>query len=122
MADIQRRGLEMIYHTRTDAEPWLCECPAYGLRSDNTKGSALDLCRQLVALGVEDGPAIAFRDGKPSMLIRSIHEAAKVTVLENSNDGPRFIPWKPFAGVTVCTPMRQMDQPATLTPPSRNAA
>ncbi|CAK0741983.1 hypothetical protein CCP1ISM_140001 [Azospirillaceae bacterium] len=86
----------MAYRQRTKVEPWRCECPAYGLRSDYRNGAAFDLCRRLVALGVRDGPAIVARDGKPALIIGSIHEAAKWTVVENETEGPRFGRYKPY--------------------------
>ncbi len=89
-------AIEMHFHTRTDAEPWRCECPTFGITSDSTKGSSLDLCRKLVALGVQDQPAVVFREGKPALRIGSISKAAGVTVSENDADGPRFAKWVPF--------------------------
>ena len=98
--------IEMHFHIRTDAEPWRCECPAYGLRSDSLKGAAYDLCRKLLALGVEDGPGVVYRDGKPALLISSIVEAAKWTILENENQGPRLVRWNAFSRDSGRAPVR----------------
>lgn len=112
--------IALRFHHSTTAEPWRAECPLYGLRSNSQKGATLDLCRQLVALGLPDGPAVAYRDGRPSLLIRSIHEAAGLTIVENDNDGPRFGKYRPtpYAQDADCSagggpPMRQTDRAAT---------
>ncbi len=108
---------------RTKAEPWRCECPSHALRSDSPKGPALDLCRQLVDLGIEDGPATVYRDGKPALLIGAIHQAARLTVAE----GPatRFVKWQPHPGSwdsdsreSGSAPMRQTKVAATLVAPN----
>ena len=86
----------MNFHKHTKEEPWRCECLAFGLRSDSTKGGSFDLCRQLVALGVEDQPVVVFRDGKPALLIRSLIEGAKLTILENESLGPVLARYRPY--------------------------
>ena len=99
--------IEMHFHIRTDDEPWRAECRAYGLRSDTTKGTPYDLCRQLIALGVEDGPAVVYRNGKPACRISSVAEAAKWTILENEHEGPRLVRWKAFSWRSGQAPVRE---------------
>jgi hypothetical protein len=59
----------------------------------------LALCRALIAAGHADGPMIVRDlDGVPLMTVRSIAEAAGVTVHENERIGPVFARWKPHPG------------------------
>ena len=55
----------------------------------------VDACRVLLALGIT-GRLEMWRQGKawPDMVF-DIERAAKWTVLENEDEGPRFILWKP---------------------------
>ena len=103
--------IAMHFHNRTHDAPWRCEFPAYALRSDSPKGSTFDLCRQLVARGIRDQPATVYRDGKPSLLIKSIYKAAKVTVLESERDGPKFTKWQPFVGAQDVVSRRDVGAP-----------
>jgi len=58
----------------------------------------LALCRALVAAGHADGPmtVVDSATGRPTMHVRSIAAAAKLTVDEGH--GCRFARWRPFPG------------------------
>lgn len=60
----------------------------------------LALCRALLAAGHDDGPMVV-RDtaGQALMTVRSIAEAADMSVMENANNGPRFTKFVPFTGI-----------------------
>jgi hypothetical protein len=56
------------------------------------------LCRRLVEAGHDPAtPMKVYRGQILSLHVRSIGEAAKLTVKE-TRFGPRFIPWRPFEG------------------------
>jgi hypothetical protein len=60
----------------------------------------LALCRALLAAGHDDGPLVVHDvAGRVVMTIRSIAEAAEMTVMENANAGPRFAKFVPFTGI-----------------------
>jgi hypothetical protein len=64
------------------------------------KAPTLALCRALLAAGHEDQPmTVRDPDGRPLMTVRSIAEAAGMTVLETAGAGPRFTKWVPFEGL-----------------------
>jgi hypothetical protein len=61
----------------------------------------LALCRALLAAGHADQPmTIRDPDGRALMTVRSIAEAAKLTVVETSY-GPRFAKWAPHPGKEI---------------------
>jgi hypothetical protein len=56
------------------------------------------LCRRLVEAGHDPAtPMEVYRGQTLALHVRSIGEAAKLTVTE-AESGPRFTPWKPFKG------------------------
>jgi hypothetical protein len=59
----------------------------------------LALCRALIAAGHPDGPLTVTCGGIPTMVVRSIAEAATRTVIENAKTGPVFAKWSPFTGI-----------------------
>jgi hypothetical protein len=69
--------------------------------------NALDLCRDLLALGADPNAALlCYRGNQLVLRIRAIGEGAKLTVRE---DGLRVVPWKAFSRRDVSPPMRQND-------------
>jgi hypothetical protein len=60
-------------------------------------GGVCDLCRKLIAAGVDPAtPLHAYRGIVLCLRIRTIGEAAKLTVVERERgNGPRFERWKP---------------------------
>lgn len=85
----------MIEATKTG--PGVVQADGYEARN---RAPVLALCRMLVAAGHPDTPLVV-RDmnGRPLMTVRSIAEAAGLTVLENANNGPRFTKFVPFTGI-----------------------
>jgi hypothetical protein len=57
----------------------------------------LALCRRLVSEGHEDTSLTAYRDDVPCIHVRSIHEAARLTVKDDSRGTPRLraTRWEP---------------------------
>ncbi|WP_448189659.1 hypothetical protein [Azospirillum sp. sgz301742] len=53
----------------------------------------LTLCRKLVEEGHGDECLTVYRGDAPAMFISSIRKAAKLTVKEDANSGPRFAPY-----------------------------
>ena len=68
-------------------------CSAAGMTAIGT-APVLALCRQLVVAGMPPDCGLeAYRGDRLALLIRSIGEAAKLTVRESTRDGrPRFAP------------------------------
>jgi hypothetical protein len=64
----------------------------------------LELCRSLLALGVDPRtPLWAFRGQTLALKVRSLAEGARLTVREG--DGPpRFVAWEPFLRGRVAPP------------------
>jgi hypothetical protein len=60
----------------------------------------LSLCRQLVATGHDQAEAAeVYRGTILALRIRSLGEAAGLTVVETDKLGPSFAAWKPFPGL-----------------------
>lgn len=76
---------------------------------DNIKArSALDLCRALIAAGVNrDAALVCYRGDRIALRIRRIDEGAKLTIRE---DGLRVVQWKAFSGGDLSPFMRQNDE------------
>lgn len=61
------------------------------------KAPTLALCRALLAAGHADGPmTVRDADGRALLTVPSIAAAAEMSVMENANNGPRFVKWTPF--------------------------
>lgn len=66
-----------------------------------TRQPEFDACRALLALGIT-GRLETWRRNLPYRCTRlDIERAAKRTVIENANEGPRFAKWAPFVEVDV---------------------
>jgi hypothetical protein len=56
----------------------------------------LALCRQLLAAGIDPDRAMeVYRNGTLALRIRSIGEAAELTVKDDNRGTPRFLPYRP---------------------------
>jgi len=74
--------------------------PSHGVGYDGPC-SVFGLSRVLVATGAPDARLeVRLADGRPSMVIDSIHCAAKWTLVE-ADDGFRLRRWRPFAGTEL---------------------
>jgi hypothetical protein len=72
-----------------------------------TGRGALDLCRRLIANGVDPHTELlCFRDGQLALRIRRIGDGARLTIRESAVDGPRFTIWKPFRHRAVAPSIR----------------
>ena len=58
----------------------------------------LDLCRELVRRGHGDEALTVYRGSVPALVIRSIHQAAKLSVHERNFGGPGFVAYRPWSG------------------------
>jgi hypothetical protein len=77
----------------------------------------LSLCRQLVAAGRDPAePAEAYRGTTLALRIRSLGEAAGLTVVENQTLAPRFAKFRPFAPARVGRTGDELDWPLPLSP------
>jgi hypothetical protein len=57
----------------------------------------LDLCRRLIAAGVNPGAELhCYRGGQLALRITSIRYGAGIVVRETATEGPRFATWRPF--------------------------
>ena len=62
----------------------------------------LALCRELLAAGLDPDAAVeAYRAGTQALRVRSISEAARLTVEDDSRGTPRFRPWRGEAASLV---------------------
>jgi hypothetical protein len=62
----------------------------------------LALCRQLLAAGLNPDQALhVFRNGTLALRIRSIGEAADLTVKDDNRGTPRFVPYRPGPAARV---------------------
>jgi hypothetical protein len=87
-----------------------------------TAPGAFDLCRQLVARGVDPtAELLCFRDGHIALRIRSIGAGSQMTVRESASDGPRFAAWKPFPGARSARPFVKTSAALIPSPNSANA-
>lgn len=63
----------------------------------HSKAAFYDACRRLAELGHGDAALQAHDEhGKPTIRAASISAAAKWTVTEDRNNGPRMVRWMPF--------------------------
>src|SRR5262249_1532837 len=59
-----------------------------------------ETARALLARGITGSVTLLDRKTlKPRIIIKNIAKAAKLTVIENRREGPRFGKWHPFGGV-----------------------
>ena len=66
---------------------------------ESTKEPLLDACRALVALGYTGRLEMWGGKSFPRMIVRDIEQAARLTVVENVNAGPRFAQYRPHPGI-----------------------
>jgi hypothetical protein len=92
-----------------------CCCSAAGMTAV-ARAPVLALCRKLVAAGVPPDWALqVYRGDRLALLIRSIGDAAKLTVRESTRDGrPRFVPLSSDGAAPM-----QKSGPAAVTDPTR---
>jgi hypothetical protein len=82
-------------------------CEALGIVATGN-APVLGLCRKLLFAGVNPDSALAvYRDRVLSLRIRSIGEAARLTVKEQDHGRAQFARWKPFPSSPVGSPMRK---------------
>ncbi len=63
----------------------------------HSKAAFYDACRRLAELGHGDAALQAHDErGRPTIRAASISDAAKWTVTEDRNSGPRMVRWMPF--------------------------
>ena len=67
---------------------------------ESTKEPLFDACRALVALGHAGRLEMWGGESCPRMIVRDIEQAAKLTVVENVNAGPRFAQYRPHPGIS----------------------
>jgi hypothetical protein len=67
---------------------------------ESTKEPLFEACRALVALGHAGRLEMWGGELYPRMIVRDIEQAAKFTVVENVNAGPRFARYRPHPGTT----------------------
>jgi hypothetical protein len=65
-----------------------------------TKEPLFDACRALVTLGHAGRLEMWGGESYPRMILRDIEQAAKLTVVENVNAGPRFAQYRPHPGIS----------------------
>jgi hypothetical protein len=70
-------------------------CTGAGITARSTT-PVLTLCRELLAAGLNPDQALhVFRNGTLALRIRSIGEAAELTVKDDNRGTPRFVPYRP---------------------------
>jgi hypothetical protein len=67
---------------------------------ESSKEPLFDSCRVLVAMGLKGRLEIWASESHPRMIVRDIEQVAKLAVVENVNDGPRFARYRPHPGMT----------------------
>ena len=81
-------------------------CSAMGLVARGTHTPVLRLCRMLVEAGQDSSrPMHVWRGGTLALKVRSIGEAAGLTVREPDRGRAQFAPWTPFAPTLVAPPI-----------------
>jgi hypothetical protein len=77
----------------------------------------LSLCRQLVAAGHDPAEqAEAYRGATLALRIRSLGEAAGLTVVENQTLAPRFAGFRPFVPAGVGRTGDELEWPLPTSP------
>jgi hypothetical protein len=66
---------------------------------DSTREPLFDACRMLVAMDLKGRLEIWGSEPYPRMIVRDIEQAARLTVVENVNGGPRFGRYRPHPGI-----------------------
>jgi hypothetical protein len=66
---------------------------------ESSKEPLSDSCRVLVAMGLKGRLEIWASEPYPRVIVRDIERAARLRVVENVNDGPRFARYRPHPGV-----------------------
>jgi hypothetical protein len=83
---------------------------------------AFDMCRQLVANGVDPNVALeCYRSGRFAFRVKSIGAGAKLTVRETAAEGPRVVSWKAFPHRAVTAPVRSNQEPVYPAAPGERA-
>ena len=67
---------------------------------ERAKEPLTEACRALLALGHVGRLEMWGGEAYPRMIVRGIEQAAKLTVVENVNAGPRFARYRPYPGIT----------------------
>jgi hypothetical protein len=82
----------------------------------------LDLCRRLIAVGVDPGAELhCYRSGQLALRITSIRYGAGIVVRETAIGGPRFVTWRPFPTARSARPFVRTPGPYIPAPDSANA-
>jgi hypothetical protein len=66
---------------------------------EKTKEPLFSACRALVAIGLRGRLEEWAGESYPRVIVRDIEQAAKLAVVENVNDGPRFARYRPHPGI-----------------------
>jgi hypothetical protein len=66
---------------------------------ESAKEPLTEACRALIALGYSERLEMWGGEPYPRMIVRDIEQAARSTIVENANDGPRLARYRPHPGV-----------------------